>query len=168
MTAPARVRAPVRSLPHLAPVPRPVPERRPPLRLVDDGRLRLARRRKRGRRVLVAAVVVAGASLLVLAGAHAMLVANQVRLDSLEQEVGEARARHQSLRLEVAMLEAPERIVSTATERLGMVPPASVSYLEPATVGSPPPPVPDGPQAAAGQGPASSWGVVKPHLGGRP
>ncbi len=115
---------------------------------------------------MVVAAVLAGVSLLALAGAHAMLVSSQVRLDELEQQAAEAQARHQSLRLEVARLEAPDRVVSTATERLGMVPPEAVTYLHPVispevSSSSLPPP----PPATPADGPLPSWGSVKPYLG---
>lgn len=171
--APARARVIVRAPAHLAPAPSarrpPAARPRPPLRLVDDRRLQLAIRRRRARRLVTAAVVLATASLLALASAHAVLVSRQVRVDQLEQEVADAQARHQSLRLEVARLGAPERIVSAATERLGMVPPETVTYLP-----SPAPPAAataasgteaDDPSSVRSPAP---WGVVKPHLGSRP
>lgn len=167
--SPAPLRA--RALAPPAPAPRRreapgAPQSRPPLRLVDNSRLEVAVRRKRARWVMVVAAVLAGVSLLALAGAHAMLVSSQVRLDELEQQAAEAQARHQSLRLEVARLEAPDRVVSAATERLGMVPPEAVTYLHPATPpdvtsSSLPPPAPPAPA----DGLLPSWGSVKPYLG---
>lgn len=183
--APARARVPARpistlpapasgSRPALVPVPGRVSRPRPPLRLVDNRRLEIAARRRRARRLLVTSVVLAGASLLALAGTHAVLVSNQVRLDDLEQQVADVQARHQSLRLEVARMEAPERIVTAAVERLGMVPPDAVTYLQPA-VGTDPQldDTPGRPAEAAasdpvGEWPASPWGAVKPYLGSRP
>lgn len=169
--APARARVAVRAPAHISPDPGlrrlPASRPRPPLRLVDDRRLQLAIRRRRARRLATGAVVLAATLLLALAGSHAVLVSNQVRVDRLEQEVADVQARHQELRLEVARLEAPERIVAAATERLGMVPPDTVTYLpgpeetapgaDPATDGTTP----------TDQAPAS-WGVVKPYLGSGP
>jgi cell division protein FtsL len=165
---PAGVPAPVRS-------PRPgvrrtgAPSARPPLRLVDDAGLRLAVRRRRMRRLLVAAAVLVGVALLALAASHAMMVSTQVHLDELEQQVADAQARHQALRLEVATLEAPERVVSVARERLGMAPPDAVTYLHTSAPG----------EGASASVPASgtplpagddtdtqpSWGAIKPYLG---
>ena len=158
--APARARS-------LAPGPFPQRLRpdtpKPRLRLVDNTRLEQAVRRRRARRLVAAAAVLAVAALIALAGTHAMLVSNQVRLDALEQQAADAQARHQALRLEVATLEDPARVVSVATERLGMVAPDVITYLEPVhvTQEDPPPPAPAQAEAAS---PALSWGGVKPFL----
>lgn len=136
---------------------------KPRLRLVDNTRLEQAVRRRRARGLVAAAGVLAVASLIALAGTHAMLVSNQVRLDALEQQAAEAQARHQALRLEVARLEDPARVVSVATERLGMVQPDVITYLEPVVVAreDPRPPAPEHPEVVS---PALSWGGVKPFL----
>lgn len=136
---------------------------RPRLRLVDNSRLERAARRRRARRLVVAAAVLAVTSLIALAATHAMLVSNQVRLDALEQEAAEAQARHQALRLEVATLEDPARVVSVATERLGMVPPEAITYLEPVEV--PQGDVRSPPEDPEMTSAALSWGGVKPFLG---
>ncbi|MBW3645666.1 MAG: cell division protein FtsL [Actinobacteria bacterium] len=170
---PVRARVPALAAPPLrAPHPgarRPTaPSARPPLRLVDNARLRLAVRQRRSRRLLVVAAVLVGASLLALAASHAMMVSTQVRLDDLDQRVVEAQARHQALRLEVATLEAPDRVVSVAQERLGMAPPDTVTYLQAAA------PAESTPEAAPGvasaeeeaePGTQPSWGAIKPYLG---
>jgi cell division protein FtsL len=162
----AAVPGPVRS-------PRPgarrpaAPPLRPPLRLVDDARLRLAVRRRRARRLLVAAAVLVGAALLALAASHAMMVSTQVHLDELEQQVAEAQARHQALRLEVATLEAPGRVVSVARERLGMAAPEAVTYLH-ASVPAEPAPAPGSGARSLEGGEAQTpppWGAIKPYLG---
>lgn len=136
---------------------------KPRLRLVDNTRLEQAVRRRRVRRLVAVAAVLAVASLIALAGTHAMLVSNQVRLDALEQQAAEAQARHQALRLEVATLEDPARVVSVATERLGMVAPETVTYLEPVATAE------EelrqlAPEPAEVASPALSWGGVKPFL----
>lgn len=143
---------------------------RPRLRLVDNARLEVAVRCRRARRLLVVAAVLAVGALLVLAGVNALLVSNQVRLDALEQQVVDAQARHQALRLEVATLEAPERVVSAATERLGMVAPETITYVQPApalTAAPGEPNLPSGSapgQAGASTTPTPPWGAVKPYL----
>jgi cell division protein FtsB len=110
------------------------------------------------------------AALFALAAFHAMLASGQAQLDQLESRVGDAQARYESLRLDVAELEAPDRIVREAQERLGMVPPPGVTYLTPSEavtneVG----------QAAVTPSPTQSdagdraaWATVKPYLSGRP
>jgi cell division protein FtsL len=131
--------------------------------LVDNSRLEKAVRRRRARRLGIVAAVLAVASLMALAGTHAMLVSNQVRLDALERQAAEAQAHHQALRLEVATLEAPARVVSVATERLGMVPPEIITYLPP-VVGAEEEPRPASPAPEVASG-ALPWGAVKPYLG---
>ncbi len=162
-------------VPVRVPAPSRLPARResapPRLRLVDNSRLEVAVRRQRARRLLVVASVLAVVALLALAGVNAVLVSSQVRLDELEQQVVEAQARHQALRLEVATLEAPERVVSAATERLGMVSPETITYLqspppetvsEAGEVASPPSPADD--EAPLSTATTPSWGTVKPYL----
>lgn len=171
--SPVPVRAPARIPARPTPV-RPGPARpgpaRPELRLVDNGRLQVVARRRRARCLATVASVLVVAGVLALAGVNAVLVSNQVRLDALEREVVEAQARHQVLRLEVATLEAPQRVVSTATERLGMVPPEAVTYVQPAPVpasaaseATTPATSAEG-AAGAGPVPSPSWGTVKPYL----
>ncbi|MBW3573801.1 MAG: hypothetical protein KY450_02905 [Actinobacteria bacterium] len=145
--------------------------RRAPLRLVDDSRLQQAARQRRRRRLVTAAAVFAGLAFLALAGSHAYLVTNQVRIDELQERVEEAQARHQVLRLQVATLEAPDRIVSVATDELGMVEPDAVTFVAPvdaAAASAPPTDVVVRPGAAQGSPPTAappSWGTVKPYLG---
>jgi cell division protein FtsL len=156
LTAPALSRS-------TRPAPRPAPAASRPaprLHVVDEA----PRRRVRGTRLVVAAIVaVAVVLLFALAAFHAMLVAGQVNLDELRPTVAEEQARYESLRLEVARLEAPDRIVAVAQERLGMVPPEDITWL-PTPAGSLPPP-------STGEGAGTEvreirWGAVKPHLGG--
>lgn len=172
MSAPLRVRA----MP--APAPAPTPRGRPRgggapdaggaprLRLVDDARLHRAARQRRARRLTVTAAVIAGLAFMALAGSHALLVTNQVRIDELQQRVDDAQARHQALRLQVATLEAPDRIVSVAQDDLGLVRPDEVTYLRPAARPLPAPTSDlDHAQPPAPEGAAPSWGAVKPYLG---
>lgn len=63
--------------------------------------------------------------------AQALLVQGQQRLDDLQTRTAEATREQQELRLRVAELESPARIVEAATVDLGMVPPAGVTYLTP-------------------------------------
>ncbi|HEV2768299.1 MAG TPA: hypothetical protein VGV63_11420 [Acidimicrobiales bacterium] len=164
---PALAAAPLRA-PHPGARRPTAPSVRPPLRLVDNARLRLALRQRRSRRLLVVAAVLVGASLLALAASHAMMISTQVRLDDLDQRVVEAQARHQALRLEVATLEAPDRVVSVAQERLGMVSPDTVTYLQaaaPAESAPEPPPAVASAGEAGELGTQPSWGAIKPYLG---
>ena len=121
-----------------------------------------------------ALLVLVGVAMLVtlfaLAAFHAMLASGQADLDRLEQRVSDAQAQYERLRLDVAELEAPSRIVREAQERLGMVPPPGVTYLTPSEVVSA-----EVGQAAVDPSPTSSeagewaaWATVKPYLSGRP
>jgi len=114
--------------------------------------------------------------LFALAGFHAFLVAGEARLDGLQTRVSEEQTRYQRLRLEVAALESPERVVAAAQERLGMVPPPSVTYLSPsgAVTGALPSEGPsvvgadDNDASATGSsGDLRAWATIKPYLGGR-
>jgi len=99
-------------------------------------------------------------SLVAAVGFHVVLAQSQVRLDQLEQQVGEEQHRYEQLRYEVSALSSPARIVSRAAE-LGMVAPTGVATVVP---------VPTDP-GAAGTTPdststtlAESWEKVKSHL----
>ncbi|MGH9011688.1 MAG: hypothetical protein ACRDYF_17855, partial [Acidimicrobiia bacterium] len=98
---------------------------------------------------------------------HVLLVQSEFRLDRLHKEAAKEEARYEKLRLDVARLSAPERIVATAQQRLGMVVPPQVAYL------MAPAPQDSGGQGAtpddpAAPGLAGGWAEVKPHLGTRP
>lgn len=99
------------------------------------------------------------------AGFHVMLVQSEFRLERLDDAAAVEQQRYEKLRLEAARLAAPERIVAAAQQRLGMVPPAGITYLM--ADGSGPDP------AAAPGDPASpplagGWAEVKPHLAAQP
>jgi cell division protein FtsL len=156
------------------PAPRraPIPERtRPELRVVDPPVVR---------RFSITAITAfgVGAMFVVLFGVvvfHTMLLQNQQRLDRVQSDVRAEQARYQSLRLQVAELQSPQRIVEVATRKLGMVPPAGTTYLTPApnapatadTTAAPPAAgdANDLPSASDG---ASEWPRVKPYLGATP
>jgi len=122
------------TLPARKPGPAHAPKR-PPLRVVDPNeKVKKAGRRRAHPRLLVAIGVLLGAGLLFgLVTAHVLLTQNQFRLQKVQRQAAQEQARYERLRAEVAELESPGRIVAAAQERLGMVPPASVKYLTPAT-----------------------------------
>lgn len=143
--------------------PAPVPAApRPRLRLVPEGYMPRRLRARRRRNLVFVGVGIFACMLLGAVVAHNLLIQGQVRLQQIEAEVTDQQARYQKLRLEVASLESPERIVAAAQQRLGMVPPPGVTYLSP-----------DGPlttepvqealEPAATRAP--SWAAIKPHLG---
>lgn len=66
-----------------------------------------------------------------LVGFQALIVSNQSVIDDLDVRLDEVNRTNQRLRLEVAELEAPDRITSIALATLGMVWPERVQMLEP-------------------------------------
>lgn len=167
-TAPAR-----RARPSTRPEARPTATpKRADLRVVRSA----AARRRRLLTFAVTSFVVTGLSGVV--AFHVLITQAQFELDALEEKAVVEQARYERLRLQVAELESPARIVAAAQERLGMVPPPGVRYLSPAGVTSGAAATAtsraddaddgadgrDAPVATAGGG----WSTVKPHLGSRP
>jgi cell division protein FtsL len=138
------------------------------LRLVGADELAAVRRR---RRVRVAGMVLAGfviALLFAAVGMHVVLAQNQFRLDSIDAKATADQARYQQLRLQVDQLSSPQRIMGIAQGTLGMVTPATVTYLDPAgathaataAAGT-------APSAQGGPPPATApagWSTIKPEL----
>jgi len=123
------------------------------------------------RLALVATAVLTVGTIFGAAIFHVLLIQSEFRLDQLNKEAAREQARYETLRLDVAQLSAPDRIVATAQQRLGMVVPPQVAYLM----------VPSPPDPAAGSKPAGAehddpaapslvggWEEVKPHLGAQP
>jgi len=146
-------------------VPQHVERARPNLRVVAPGERtpQAARRRARALAVLTAWLVLAG--LFGLVAFHVLLTESQLKLDQLQQHATDQRNEYDRLRLQVAELEAPERVVAVAQQRLGMVTPPGVTYLSPAGVKSGLPPTTDN---VTDQGDAAAWSTIKAHLAGRP
>lgn len=167
----------VSMLPEPQPLGVPAPDEggRDELRVVRQ-RARTQVRRRRTVVGLIAFGVVTCVLLFSVVVAHVAITQNQFRLERLEARAVEEQADYERLRLRVAELESPERIVATAQDRLGMVQPDEVTYLSPD-------PTPtfaaprqgddrddsvDGPRrSVAATNPAAGWQVVKPHLGER-
>lgn len=112
---PAQPRPSRRTGEHLRPVGRRAPRRAPAIP------------------ILVGTGIVISA-LFALAVMHALLIGGQIRLDDMQREVASETEEIRRLRLAVAELEAPERVLDAARSRLGMVQPAEVGYLAPAGV----------------------------------
>jgi cell division protein FtsL len=165
----ATVPAPRRTPAH-APAPRREQPRRPSLRVVDE-------RNRQPRYAMWTVIGVGGVFALFFALVlfHTVLLNNQRRLDQLDTQVRDEQASYQQLRLQVAQLQSPERILEVATAKLGLVPSNGTTYL-----------TPSGPDAVAArqaeaqkasddgttsltgddQGTSSGWTQVKPYLGG--
>ena len=150
--APARHPARPRSTPALAPAP---------LRVVGRDERSQRARRHRARRLVVLLVLFFVVTLFGVAVSHVVLAQGQFRLERLERQAAEEQTRYERLRERVAALESPERVVAAAQERLGMVPPAGVTYLSPVGVAGDHGPAPTKTEEAA---PPSSWSTVKPLL----
>jgi hypothetical protein len=90
---------------------------------------------------------------------HVLLVQSGFRLDHLSHEVRDEQQKYEHLRLDVARLAAPERIVATAQERLGMIVPPNVAYLM----------APAQPSNDPFSSPLTrDWAEVKPYLAAQP
>lgn len=141
--------------------PAPAPDR-PALEVVTEART-APRSRRRTRILTVGVLVVMATCLLSLTAFHVKLAEGQFELRRLQAEAAEQQARYERLRLQVAELESPARIVASAQERLGMVPPPGVTYLSPSG------PVADRPGRRAAQGrreaaAVDEWSDVKRNL----
>ena len=153
----------------LAPVPTvPRPHAEPAVR---PRHLRVVAPAERVRRRLTPAnalVATLGVFLVLFAVAVAQtaLVHGQGRLDRLDAQLSVEQARYQQLRLEVAQLEAPDRIVDAAQQQ-GMVTPDDLVYLQPEAAGV------DAMEGAGTIDPVvagtteqgAAWSTVKPLLG---
>jgi cell division protein FtsL len=106
-----------------------------------------------------------------VAVSHAMLIESQMDLEQLDERAASEQARYERLRLDVAELESPDRVVREAQDRLGMVPADEVVWLTP---DQPAPTDGDGggeqdasngtDTSDASDTPATSWETIKPYL----
>jgi cell division protein FtsL len=140
---------------------------RPPLRLVPPDYVPPRVRRRRARLFVAGLSVLFALGLLGIVSLHVVLTQGQFRLDRLQARATEQQARYEQLRLQVAELESPERIVAVAQERLGMVSPGAVTYLAPTSSAATTPAVEKRTPGTA-TGPSTSWSQVKPHLDSKP
>lgn len=143
------------------------------LRVVQPRQLTVAERRRRTRLLLEGGVAVAVVVVFGLVYLHVVLAQRQFTIDHLAAQVQTEQARYQSLRLEVAQLGSPQNVIATAEGQLGMVQPASVTYLTPAhEIGAPAAKSsPDGTNTAGtGSAPAgdADWPQIKSQLAGSP
>ncbi|GAC1380866.1 MAG: hypothetical protein NVSMB4_09620 [Acidimicrobiales bacterium] len=137
--------------------PAELPVPRPPLTVLPRG-YRSPRARRRHRRLFAALGFVAAlAGVFALVLVHVQLTTNQLRLVHLQQEADRQQLRHIKLRLEVAKLESPARVVATA-QQLGMVSPATITYL---TAGSPSASVGAAATPGAPNTPATAGGISR-------
>lgn len=90
-----------------------------------------AGRRRRGWQVGTIAGALLFVALFAIAGAHTLIVQQQRHIDDVNGQITEAEDRAEALRIELAELQSPERIVQEARERLGMVQAPTPVYLQP-------------------------------------
>ena len=107
----------------------------PRLEVVPDGAWRTRRRRMRRRMVALGGLALALAPVFGLVLVHVGLTTSEERLTLLQRQATAAEQANVRLRLQVAQLESPARIVSRA-QQLGMVPPPSILYLTASSDGS--------------------------------
>jgi cell division protein FtsL len=86
---------------------------------------------RRARLLTGALLAAACAGLFAIVALRVLLAQGQVEVDRLESGIEAAQAAQQDLRLTVAEREAPAHIVAAARQRLGMITPPSVTYLNP-------------------------------------
>lgn len=152
--------APARQRPRPAPPVKRAPAR-PDLHVVREEELREADRARLVRQLVAAAATIAALCLFGVVVFHVLLTQNQFRLDTLQEQSLERQAEYDRLRLQVAELESPERVIAAASA-LGMVTPPKVTYLAP-TIEEPGDT--DTPALTADQSSGESgWSTVKPHL----
>ncbi|HVA75683.1 MAG TPA: hypothetical protein VNF71_14080 [Acidimicrobiales bacterium] len=141
------------------------------LRVVQPRQLTVAERRRRTRRLLEAGVGLAVVVVFGLVYLHVVLAQRQFAIDRTAAQVQQEQARYQSLRLEVAQLGSPQNVIATAEGQLGMVQPASVTYLTPAHETATPASTASAANAAGtGSAPAgdADWPQIKSQLAGSP
>jgi hypothetical protein len=104
---------------------------------------------------------------------HVVMAQRQFELDRLTAQVTKEQTAYQQQRLQVAQLESPQHIISTAEGILGLVQPNSVTYLSPSTTTPASPRASGGSTGSAKQGsqaPAgdADWPRIKSQLAGSP
>jgi len=152
--------------PHARHAPRKRPrsradERRPALRSVSTRPVRSTRRRG----LLRFVALVAFTSLFSAVAFHVVMAERGFELQRLRSEIDTTQLDYEQLRLEVAGLSAPERIEAEATERLGMVRPESITYLEAPLVSRG---AQDDSLTSSTLADQEQWAEVKPHLDAQP
>ena len=108
---------------------------RPRLDVVERRRAAARSVRRRVRLLRRLGVMFVVGALAVTAAAHTFVASDQQRIDALQSQLTQALAAQQNLQLTRAELESPVRVLAIAERQLGMVSPASVTYLAPADPG---------------------------------
>ena len=90
---------------------------------------------RRARLVTFGALAIIVAALLLVAIGSALVVSQQVRLDSAEQALAAASTENTNLQVQRAELASPTKVLEVAESKLGMVTPKTVTYLVPVKIG---------------------------------
>ncbi|MBM3661013.1 MAG: hypothetical protein FJW95_16130 [Actinobacteria bacterium] len=104
---------------------------------------------------MAALVLAVGTVVVTIAGFHAFLAQNQVRLEELRARTAQAESRYEALRLENGQLTSPERITIRAAE-LGLGPPGVAPVAIPLAGVVP--------KRGASSATLADWAEVKRHL----
>jgi hypothetical protein len=70
-------------------------------------------------------------AMFLIVGAQALIVQQQRHLDAVDSRIASAEQEAETLKIDLAELQSPERIISEAKDRLGMVQAPSPVYLQP-------------------------------------
>lgn len=117
------------------PAAKPARPARARLGVVDRRRLEARASRRQATALFALSGVVLALALAVAAAGHALLAADQIQADTLQSQVATAIGTQQNLELERAQLERPGRVLTIAEDRLKMIEPHSVTYLQPVDPG---------------------------------
>jgi len=90
---------------------------------------------RRTRLVTFGALAIIVAALLLVAIGSALVVSQQVRLDSAEQALAATSTENTNLQVQRAELASPTKVLEVAQTKLGMVTPKTVTYLVPVKIG---------------------------------
>ena len=98
-------------------------------------RLRLVDRTapERRRIGLMAGIIGVVVVLFAIAAAQTLIISEQAHIDRVNNRIAEAETRAELLRVELAQLQSPQNITTSATTRLGMIPSPTPVYLQPKT-----------------------------------
>jgi cell division protein FtsL len=98
---------------------------------------------------------------------HVVLAQNQFRLDRLNSVVAQQQSTYQQLRLQVAQLDSPQHIITTAEGRFGMRPARSLTFLNGKPVAGTSS-ASSGTSAATAPAGDANWPAIKQYLAGTP
>lgn len=78
---------------------------------------------------MVVLFLLAGTGIFILSQ-HQFTVGNELKIEKFEGKIASEKVKQKSLRIKIARLRSPSRIVRIAQDKLGMVEPGGVIYLK--------------------------------------